>query len=257
MKYFWNFINRACLKELLKNDIFSRTSLSLKIVSSMLILAPISWIATIILPGWLSILARIVFYLVLLITFFAIVFEFKILDYSSKIEKAIEYNFSLFLKYIGLQDSNLEHRFLIHQIEKVFVNDYIRAILDTNVLFSSIKDIKYFDFKTGFNYNLRLKVLYQDIVKIIENYNQKKAYKSYNKTYKQYENKTYNKNKEFIYSNDYEKALNYFNLSSNFSKDDLKKAYRKKIKEVHPDSGGSKEKFLIVQKYFEILENSI
>ena len=217
----------------------------------MIILAPISWVASIILPGWLSTLARVIFFLVLFLSAIVIIFEFKIHEYVSKIKKAVEYNFSLFLKETGLKESSLEQLFLIHQIERTFFKDYVKSLLETNVLFSSIDDIRLFNFRKAINFNLRLKVIYQDIIKLIESFNQKKYYNSSSQKYE------YKKTERTVYSNDYEKALRCFNLSKNFSKEDLKKAYRKKIKEVHPDSGGSKERFLMVQKYFELLEKSV
>ena len=53
------------------------------------------------------------------------------------------------------------------------------------------------------------------------------------------------------------KALNLFNLKEGYTKEELKKSYLKKIKIYHPDSGGSHEEFLYLQKSYELLTENI
>lgn len=48
----------------------------------------------------------------------------------------------------------------------------------------------------------------------------------------------------------------YFGIRKNASKETIKKAYRKKSKEVHPDVGGSKEAFEECNLYYQVLMDS-
>ncbi|MFJ7827082.1 J domain-containing protein [Psychrobacillus sp. NPDC096623] len=55
-----------------------------------------------------------------------------------------------------------------------------------------------------------------------------------------------------------EEFVDYYNIigiSKNASNEEIKKAYRKKAKEYHPDSGGSSEKFLLLKEAFDTLNN--
>jgi len=48
-------------------------------------------------------------------------------------------------------------------------------------------------------------------------------------------------------------VLNYFNLKEGFSYDELKKAWRKKIFNIHPDRGGSHEEVLECNRLYKEL----
>lgn len=52
-------------------------------------------------------------------------------------------------------------------------------------------------------------------------------------------------------------ALRLLGLSSNFTPQELKSAYRKKARSTHPDLGGNGEYFILVQKAFEILSQPV
>lgn len=49
------------------------------------------------------------------------------------------------------------------------------------------------------------------------------------------------------------KALNFFGLNDNYTKEELKRAYKKKIKEFHPDNGGTNEDFQRVTNLYKSL----
>lgn len=53
-----------------------------------------------------------------------------------------------------------------------------------------------------------------------------------------------------------ENIYNYFEIEKTANQDEIKKAYRKKSKKVHPDLGGSKEDFEKTNKYYKLLINS-
>jgi curved DNA-binding protein CbpA len=54
---------------------------------------------------------------------------------------------------------------------------------------------------------------------------------------------------------DYEKAIRIMGVPINYTKEDLKKQYRKLAKKAHPDlNGGSHDKFVELRKAFEYLE---
>lgn len=48
-------------------------------------------------------------------------------------------------------------------------------------------------------------------------------------------------------------VYNYFEIEPSASQEEVKKAYRKKSKQVHPDLGGSQEEFEKANKYYELL----
>jgi len=49
-------------------------------------------------------------------------------------------------------------------------------------------------------------------------------------------------------------SLNILNLRVNFTDDDLRKAYKKKCAETHPDNGGSTSDFSKVQSAYNVLK---
>lgn len=50
---------------------------------------------------------------------------------------------------------------------------------------------------------------------------------------------------------DHASCLQSFGLEHPFSEEDLMRAYRRKVKELHPDRGGDRKKFLRLQADFE------
>jgi hypothetical protein len=47
------------------------------------------------------------------------------------------------------------------------------------------------------------------------------------------------------------RCLAVFNLGPGCTEEDLMIAYRRKVKQVHPDHGGDRKRFLLMQGYFE------
>lgn len=50
-------------------------------------------------------------------------------------------------------------------------------------------------------------------------------------------------------------ALKVLGVSSGFTEQELKSAYRKAVKKYHPDVGGDAQKFQMVQVAYELLQN--
>lgn len=47
------------------------------------------------------------------------------------------------------------------------------------------------------------------------------------------------------------RCIEVFGLRYPCDEEDLKAAYREKVKDLHPDSGGDQQRFLVFQRYFE------
>lgn len=73
---------------------------------------------------------------------------------------------------------------------------------------------------------------------------------------RKYENNNTSNTDMNIYTVEELKALKVLNLSANISKDNIKKQYKKLVKQCHPDLGGDKDTFIKIQNAYDILKTS-
>lgn len=238
MKFLFNVIVKECLKELTKKK-NKRVSLSTKVVHFSIMIFPITFILSMIfssdlVPNFFSFFSKVFCFAPLCIA----MFSFLKADYLAKkegyIEKLALRNFSNFLDTLGVTDE-----LLIDNLKRRFFRKYVSLMLN---------DVEnFFDYKTIRNYSFNNRrssehYLYFTYIKeFINNWGKETD-----------EGEDTKKSKSKVLTS-IEKAIAYFNLAKGFSKEELKRAYRKKLKEVHPDCGGTQEEFLKAQDFFELL----
>jgi len=54
-----------------------------------------------------------------------------------------------------------------------------------------------------------------------------------------------------------QEARDILGVQSNYSEEELKKAYRAQVKEAHPDQGGTQDKFIRVKQAYDLLKNKL
>ena len=134
--------------------------------------------------------------------------------------------------------------------------DFMKCVKASGKKFYSKEDIKNFDFLDKDFVNTKS---YKELKSILDSF-----FGMLQKNEDSFENKkTYNHStKNYEYKPKYSKldeCLRYFNLSKNdLSKDTIKSAYRKKVKEVHPDSkNGSEEEFKKATDFYNYLNSTL
>lgn len=120
---------------------------------------------------------------------------------------------------------------------------FMRILKKINFSPSSKEDFANFNFKSDeFVNNSIYTIIVDDIIIFMKNLS--RGTKSSSNTYSK---KT---------SSELERALSYFGLGNNYSNEELRKAYKNKLKKVHPDAGGTEEEFLKAQKLYERIISS-
>lgn len=237
MKYLFNFVTKEIMKELTKK-VHKRISLSTKIIYFSVMIFPITFILSLVfsadwMPNCLNFLSNVFCFVPLSFAIYSLVKADSLRKREIYTEKLVSKSFSNFLESIGITDE-----ILIEVLKKRFYRKYVHEVLKTGAIFYNYKDIRTFCLDArSYGYGL-----YVDISCFVEKMNNS----NFNKTTQTYEKKSLTP---------YEKAMKYFSLVKGFSKEELKKAYRRKLKEVHPDSGGTQEEFLKAQGLFEILNH--
>lgn len=241
MKTLFNIIVRECLKELTKKK-NKRVSLSTKIVYFSVMIFPITFILSMLfsselVPNFFHFFAKVFCFMPL---GFAVISYLKA-DYLVKkeeyIEKLVLRNFSKFLDTLGVTDE-----LLIDNLKRRFFRKYVSLMLKDIEKFTDYRDIRNYSFHCQRTVEHYLYFTYLN--DFIKNWGVEK------------DNEKETKNKSKVLTS-IEKAIAYFNLAKGFTKEELKGAYRRKLKEVHPDCGGTNDEFLKAQSLFELLKSNV
>ncbi|MCG5056985.1 MAG: J domain-containing protein [Limnoraphis sp. WC205] len=56
-------------------------------------------------------------------------------------------------------------------------------------------------------------------------------------------------------TSNFQKYLDFMELNPHFTQEDLKRSYRKKVRQLHPDAAGSNEEFIFLYNIYQYLQN--
>lgn len=131
---------------------------------------------------------------------------------------------------------------LLSYAEEIHFHRFMNVFLKSGIRFASISEISNFRFD-----NLRKNAfdgIIEDCINRAKLYNMQYEYKN------SYNRRTTNKAQN---TTTFSNKFSYFGFTQRVPKEELKKAYYKKIKTLHPDNGGSVKEFLKAKDLYEEL----
>lgn len=161
-------------------------------------------------------------------------------DFKNLFQRFVFEEFEGWINFIKIDEDKVLRN--IVENDKNFKR-FLRILTKINFSPSRKVDFMKFNFKNKkFLDNSIYNVLCDDILCFFRNFGAKKGI--FTEDELEFETEGFDEIKE---------ALKYFNLKESFTEKELKQAYKDKLKEVHPDCGGSSEEFIKAKDMFDLL----